>query len=309
VAEQDYRPLEAIVIDDGSQDNTADLIPAQRDLLASRGIVLTYLKQPNGGPARARNAGLALAKGAYVACLDSDDLWRPAFISTMKRLLDEYPTAGLAFGGYLCIDPDDRLIGERPTGLPPEPRQGLLPKPFLRVLDYVPLGTPCVLMRRAALDDVGHFDVSLHIGEDWDLWYRLAKRYDFAYVLDGLTCCRDHPQNMPKANAGAIADKIRLILKHLPDVHDKSARAEQVRRLRLEMILLQEQLLRERREANGLAPLLEHELAPRTARFRIGALMRRQPKWIGEAYAKLVRTMGKLTRSTGGNAAIGSNQT
>jgi hypothetical protein len=106
---------------------------------------------------------------------------------------------------------------------------------------------------------------------------------------------------MPKANAGAIADKVRLILKHLPDVHDPAARAEQIRRLRGEMILLQEQLLREKREANGMVPLLEHELAPRTARFRIGALMRRQPKWIGEAYAKLVRAMGKLTRSATGN--------
>src|SRR3954447_5247745 len=76
VAEQTYRPIECIVIDDGSKDNTAELIPAQRQMLADAGIELTYVVQPNGGPARARNNGIERAKGAYVACLDSDDLWK-----------------------------------------------------------------------------------------------------------------------------------------------------------------------------------------------------------------------------------------
>src|SRR5438105_2776391 len=143
VAAQDYRPIEAIVIDDGSTDNTADLIPAQKALLAAAGIELTFIRQKNGGPARARNAGLAIAKGHYIACLDSDDMWDPAFLSTMHRLLESYPTAGLAFGGYLCIDPEDQLTGERPTGLPPEPRQGLLRRPFPAIMDYMPTGTPC----------------------------------------------------------------------------------------------------------------------------------------------------------------------
>src|SRR5690349_16496302 len=99
VAEQTYRPIECIVIDDGSKDGTAELIPAQREVLSKAGIELTYIVQANGGPARARNHGMTLAKGAYLACLDSDDVWRPQFISEMRRLLDQYPTAGLAFGG------------------------------------------------------------------------------------------------------------------------------------------------------------------------------------------------------------------
>lgn len=299
VAEQDYRPIEAIVIDDGSKDNTADLIPEQKAFMSSHGIELTYLKQINGGPARARNAGLNLAKGRYIACLDSDDLWKPVFLSTMFRLLNTFPTAGMAFGGYLCIDTEDRLTGERPTGLPPEPREALLQHPFPGVMDYMPTGTPCIMMRRSVIEDVGHFDVNLHIGEDWDLWYRIGKKYDFAYSLEGLTCCRDHPQNMVKDNSSAIADKAKLILKHLPDVREDAARAEQIRRLRGELELLQEQLLRERKQVNGMAPLLQHELAPSSFRFKVGGVMRRQPRWIGSTYAKMVRMVGSLQRGAG----------
>ncbi len=290
VAEQDYRPIEAIVIDDGSSDGTDDLIPAQRDQLARAGIELTFIKQSNGGPARARNSGLEVAKGDYIGCLDSDDLWKPEFISTMRRLLEKYPSAGLAFGGYLCVDRDERLTGQRPTGMPAEPKEGLLKRPFPAIMRYMPTGTPCIMMRRRALDEAGHF------GEDWDLWYRIGKKFDFAFTHEGLTCVRDHPQNMQKDDSGAIADKARLILKHLPDVHDPATREEQIVRLRSELVLLQEQLLREKRQANGLMPLLNHELAPRSMRFRLGAVIRRQPKWVGSAYARLVRTFGSLQR-------------
>jgi glycosyltransferase involved in cell wall biosynthesis len=305
VAEQTYRPIECIVIDDGSTDGTAELIPAQKQMLAAAGVELTYVEQPNAGPARARNSGLARANGAYVACLDSDDFWKPDFLSTTHRLLQSYPSAGLAFGGYLCVDVDEKLLGERPTGLPASPGEGLLKEPFPRIMDYMPTGTPCILMRRSALDAVGGFDTDFHIGEDWDLWYRIAKQFDFAYCLTGLTCCRDHPNNMPKYNAGAIADKVKLILKHLPDVRDPAAKHEQVRRLRAEMVLLQEQLLRECKEANGYTTLLRHELAPQSMRYRLGAVMRRQPKWVGRAYANLVRKMGTWHR---GQATLGKRE-
>jgi hypothetical protein len=171
-----------------------------------------------------------------------------------------------------------------------------LAKPFPAIMDYMPTGTPCIMMRREAIDAVGDFDVDLQIGEDWDLWYRIAKKFDFAYTLEGLTCVRDHPQNMEKGDSGAIAAKVKLILKHLPDVREPAARAEQVRRLGGELELLQEQLLREKRRANGWLPLLEHELAPRTLRFKVGSIVRRQPEWIGSAYARLVRTLGQLHR-------------
>lgn len=297
VAAQDYRPIEAIVIDDGSKDQTPDIIPAQQAAMEKAGVSLVYLRQQNAGPARARNAGLARATGEFVCFLDSDDLWAPTIVSTLHRLLQTHPSAGLAFSAYTCIGPDDEVLGLRPTRLPPEPREGLLSKPFARLMDHMPTNTTCVMVRKAVLDELGVFDTGLYIGEDWDLWYRIAKRYDAAYTLDAsLARCRDHPQNMPKHDARGIADRVQLILKHLPDVTDPADHAEQVRRVRADLVLLQEQVMREGRDVNGYRQLLEHELAPGTFRYKVGALVRRQPKWIRTAYAKVVRALGQLQR-------------
>src|SRR5947209_950656 len=103
VAAQDYRPMEAIVIDDGSRDQTPEIIPGQRSALERAGVTLVYLRQQNAGPARARNAGLARAGGEFVCFLDSDDLWGATIVSTLHRLLRTYPSAGLAFSAYTCL--------------------------------------------------------------------------------------------------------------------------------------------------------------------------------------------------------------
>lgn len=296
VAAQDYRPIEVIVIDDGSTDNTAEIIPAQQRLLAERGISLTFHSQANAGPGKARNTGISHAKGSFVSFLDSDDLWKPDFISTLHRLLAANPTAGLAFGGYLAMDENEKFLKQRDSGLPPEPAEGLLLRPFQSILRHMPMGTPCVMVRRSVLDDVGEFDISFRLGEDWDLWYRVAKKYDFAYTLRGMTLCREHAKNTPKFNASALAEQVRLMLKHLPDVTEPRNRDEILRRIRRKTTLLQEQLLREGRPANGALAILEHPMAPNSLRFRLGAAVRRQPVWVGQVYARLVRALGDARR-------------
>jgi glycosyltransferase involved in cell wall biosynthesis len=297
VASQEYRPIEVIVIDDGSKDNTPEVIAEQKKLLAEKGIELNYIRQPNAGPARARNTGLAQLKGDFVCFLDSDDIWKPKIVSTLKRLFDEYPSAGLTFSAYVCIDADDKVIGQRPTRLPPEPREGLLVKPFYTLINHMPTNTTCVMARRSVLEEMNFFDTALYIGEDWDLWYRIAKKYDMAYTLDSsMAFCRDHPQNMPKHNARGIADRLRLIIKHLPDVHEPNLRAELIRRARENLVLLQEQLMRERLDQRPYMDLLEHKLAPKSIRYRMGAFVRKRSSPVQKTYTWLVRTLGRLQR-------------
>jgi glycosyltransferase involved in cell wall biosynthesis len=296
VAAQEYRPIEVLVIDDGSTDATPQMIPEQERLLAAQGIPLTYHRQANAGPGQARNAGISLSRGSLLSFLDSDDFWKPEFVSTLHRLLSSHPSAGLAFGGYLAVDRNERLIKQRDTGLPPQPEEGLMPRPFEAILRHMPMGTPCVMVRRSVIDDVGSFDVSFRLGEDWDLWYRIARKYDFVYSQRGLTCCREHPNNTPKFTAAALADQVRLIHKHLPDVAGRETRSVLVRRLRRCTTLFQEQLLREGLAANGNQDLLQHPLAPRTLRFFLGRMVGRQPIWVGRAYARLVRALGTIRR-------------
>jgi len=300
IAEQTHRPLEAIVVDDGSDDGTIESIPGHVQTLASRDIELIFLRQAHGGPAAARNMAISRAQGSLICFLDSDDMWKPAFVATLAMLMDRYPGAGLAFGGYLYMDKQERVLGCRATRLAPQPVQGLLRRPFESIIQYMPFGTPCVMVRRAVLDQVGIFDTDFLIGEDWDLWFRISRAFDFAYTQEGLSCCRQHPRKMVKDNSRALADRAKLDLKYLPAVVSPPVRDCLRRRIRKEILLLREQLLREGLDIGDFRSLLEHELAPRTIRARSGAFMSRRPPWMGRSYAILIRTLGNLWRGVTG---------
>ena len=296
VAAQEHRPIEAIVIDDGSTDHTPSIIAAHERSLRNSGIDLRYHRQPNAGVAIARNTGFKLARGSYIGLLDSDDLWRPSFCSTLARLLDKHPGAVLAFSGIAVIDDDDRVWKVRDSGMRGFPHEGVLRQPFEAILRYMPLQTSGVMIRRTALESVGSFQPDLSIGEDWDLWYRIARRFDFAYTLEPLACNRSHPDNLPKYDLTALTCNLRVNLKYLPDVKNPETRQVLLDRIERQFTLLQEELLREGETGNGHSHLLRHELAPQTPRFELGSMIARGPGWMGQGYGWLVRALGDLKR-------------
>jgi hypothetical protein len=232
-----------------------------------------------------------------IAFLDSDDLWRPACISTLARLLEEHPSAGLAFCGIDVIDPDDRHVKFREMRLDDLPPTGLLPKPFDRIVRYMPFQTSGVMVRRSVIDRLGDFDLDLPVVEDWDLWYRVSKLFDFAYTTQPLACNREHPANLPKFSLLALRGNLRMNLRHLPDVRDPSGREALAERIAWHILLLQEELLRQGLSSNGYDEFLRHELAPRSMRYRLGRCMRWMPRFIGRAYAGLIRWMGRKSRN------------
>ena len=95
VLDQTFSDYEIIVVDDGSADNTERLI---REQFADEVI---YLSKPNGGPASARNMGMRVAKGEYIAFLDSDDLWLPEKLAIQTRFMDAHPEIGLTYSWAL----------------------------------------------------------------------------------------------------------------------------------------------------------------------------------------------------------------
>lgn len=296
VAAQDYRPVEAVVIDDGSTDHTPAIVATHEHILRRCGVELRYRRQSNAGVAHARNTGLRLARGAYVAFLDSDDLWRPAFCSTLVRLLERHKPAGLAFSGIAVIDDDDRVWKIRDSGMRGFPHEGVLRRPFEAILHYMPLQTSGVMLRHTAQQTVGSFQCDLSIGEDWDLWYRIAKQFDFAYTLEPLACNRSHPDNLPKYDLTALTCNLRVNLKYLPEVKNPETRQILLDRIERQFTLLQEELLREGEAGNGHSQLLHHELAPQTPRFELGSMIARGPGWMGQSYGWLVRALGDLKR-------------
>ncbi|AEI62625.1 group 2 family glycosyl transferase [Corallococcus macrosporus] len=168
---QEERDFEVLVVDDGSTDDTLEL-------LARYGGRVRVLGQPNAGPGAARNLGIQEARGTYVAFLDSDDVWFPWTLATYRRVLEAEGGTSLVLGTSTLFSRVESL-----AGVAREPLQ------VLRFTDYLASAgdrtprTACVLaVRTEALRRVGGFTPLRISGEDYDLLYRLGTEPGFAWV-------------------------------------------------------------------------------------------------------------------------------
>lgn len=174
---QTQAPLEIIVVDDGSTDDTA----RQLDRFGDR---IMRIAQPNAGPAHARNSGLARARGTLVAFLDADDLWLPRKLERQVRYFMAHPETGLLHTAALVsAAPEPAVLescDEVPLDTPADPPSAAFAPIFHGDVD---VHTLTVMARRDVIDAVGRFDErrELHV-EDWDLWLRIAARYPVGYL-------------------------------------------------------------------------------------------------------------------------------
>src|SRR5689334_3239678 len=184
----DLRQLEVIVVDDGSEDQSAAIVEAISDPR-----VVLVRTPPSGGPSRPRNIGIARAKAPYVAFLDADDLIKPDKLSTAVAALEQHPHAAFAFADFESVDENDALLKasflsgyEALTTLTAAPtsggwhliRQQQLARALVRE-NFI--GTSGVVARTAIVAKIGAFDEQLKYSEDRDLWFRLAHSYDALY--------------------------------------------------------------------------------------------------------------------------------
>jgi GT2 family glycosyltransferase len=296
VGDQDYRSLEVVVVDDVSTDETPAVVERLSRLLGRGGIPVQLVELPvNSGPAVARNRGVAAARGSLLSFLDSDDLMEAAFVSTLVELLDRHAGCTLGFSGAWEIDADDRKVGVLDSGLADEPREGVLHTPLDRLARHELFQTSSVVMRRETFEDEGGFDETLRYSEDTDLWWRLAKRDDFAYTVEPLVCHRFHADNVSR-NEEALADSIRVHLRHLADVRDPVSRSAHTGRIQRRQVLLQEKLLRDRRPAEEYRELLDTTVAPSTLRYRIGRRLVAGPAPLRQAYVSGIRAARGVRR-------------
>ena len=168
VLAQTYSPLECIVVDDGSTDETAQVLSRYGDRVQA-------IRQANLGVSRARNTGIRASRGDFVALLDADDAWAPAKIASQVEMLLADPELGV-------VGCASELVGD---GGPPRavrvrqvPRD--LPDRLRRLATreaWVEGSCSGAMVPRRVLDEVGLFDEALQAGEDWDLWLRIAARH------------------------------------------------------------------------------------------------------------------------------------
>lgn len=166
VAAQSFRDLEIIVVDDASRDDTLVRTAAA---LAASGLPHRLLPQErNGGPAVARNRGVAVARGVYVAFLDADDVWLPGKLAAQVRIMDADPRVTLCGCQATWVSSDGQAVEPLFRHLPER-----MPDGWKRLLWHCYVATPCAMVRR---DDLGiaPFDPGMRIGEDRELWIKLA---------------------------------------------------------------------------------------------------------------------------------------
>jgi len=177
VLAQSYRPVEVIVVDDGSTDNTADVARCYCDRVR-------LIQIPNSGPAAARNAGLRAASGEYVQFLDADDRLERRKLEHQVAFLDAEPQVGIVYGDVRYFSSD--RLGARRLALRGEPsgsnaHQSWVAtlaadtRPVLaKLLDQNICPVNCPLIRRDVISRVGLWNERLRAMEDWEYWLRCA---------------------------------------------------------------------------------------------------------------------------------------
>ena len=203
VLAQTYSNTEIIVIDDGSTDDT-------RLGLEKYAGKIDYRYQPNQERSVARNHGIRLARGRYIAFLDADDWWLPDKLGRQIAHAEAHPDLGLIYSWVNVVDETGtqlRVLGaERPSS---EATGADLFEWFL-LGNSAP--TPSVVVRRECLDRVGLFDETITYIEDWDLWMRIASKYPVGHVAEPLACYSVHHSYLPAVFARHQLQEKRLVV-------------------------------------------------------------------------------------------------
>lgn len=166
---------EILVVDDGSTDGGHRVV----ERIQEHRIKL--FRQQNQGCSAARNKGIAEAQGGLVAFLDADDEWKPWFLEVVLNLRATYPEAGAYATAYEIQEPDGRVWAPSYREIPAPPWEGIIPNFFRSALGYGPVWTSAVAVRRKVLDQVGYFVLRPGLGQDRELWARIALRYPIAF--------------------------------------------------------------------------------------------------------------------------------
>lgn len=184
--------LEVLIVDDGSTDATGRYVSGISDPR------MRYLKRVvSGGVSEARNAGIAEARGRWIAFLDDDDVWAPTKLARQIAVTAAHGRTW-SYGGDVMVDGELNIL----AGGPPPP-----PEEVVRLLDRhnsVPAGASNVIVDADALAAAGPFDPELTSHEDWDMWIRLARAGPPDWVCSPLVAISYHHHNASRDMAAMI---------------------------------------------------------------------------------------------------------
>lgn len=204
---QTHPLFEIIVVDDGSDDGTRELL----EPLAKSGK-LRYLYQERTGVSATRNRGVKEAKGGLIAFLDSDDLFMPEKLEKQMALFSSERDLGFVHCGFSKFDEKGRDLGYRDTSA----YQGWVYPWMLHEWSTL-MAMPCMLVRKEVFDKVGGFDEAMTWAEDLDLWRRIGMKYRVGVVPQSLVKVRVHSAGTTFEKAASVQGFRRYLEKAFAD--------------------------------------------------------------------------------------------
>jgi len=219
VLSQDYRDFELIIVDDGSTDNTLEILNAYQD-------DITVLRQNNHGVSAARNWGITAASGRFIAFLDSDDLWLPQKLFRQVEFFNKNPDA------QIC-QTEETWIRKGVRVNPKKRHKKLWGMIFEQSLALCLVSPSAVMIRRSLFDEVGVFDEKLPVCEDYDLWLRISCRFPVYLVDTPLIIKRGGHDDQLSASSGLDKFRIKSLKKIIEnDLLSKTQYREAVKTLK-----------------------------------------------------------------------------
>ena len=202
---QDYPRLEIIVVDDGSVDNTREVLRDFKNI--------KYIYKENGGVASARNKGLQEAIGEYIAFLDSDDMWGKNKLALQMELALRNPQLGIIYSDIYFSNDQGKRMPKKQTGVKffrGTVLEELFKQPFIP--------TSSVVVKKECFESIGFFDEKFTVAEDSDMWLRISKDYTIDYIDKPLVCfCEGSLSSLSKDNYKMIEGSIKYREKMIAD--------------------------------------------------------------------------------------------
>lgn len=213
VLNQTVAPYEIIIVDDGSKDNSYEVVkqfistidnrPSTNDNRQStidhRQSTIHLLHKENGGVSSARNRGIKEVKGEYIALLDGDDLWEPTFLEEMVKMIDDFPKAAMWGVSIAFIKHGNIYKWNQGMG---EGYRGYVENYFGTSHNDLYCSSS-VLIRKEVFDKVGYFDERISSTEDLDMWYRIILHYPVAFYDKVLVYYNQDAENRVAYDTGS----------------------------------------------------------------------------------------------------------
>jgi glycosyltransferase involved in cell wall biosynthesis len=207
VISQTYEDWQILLVDDGSTDNTPEVIAPFLDRLGPK---IKYIQQENRGLPTARNTAIRSSSTELLALLDADDVWLSSRLSESVKVMDARPQAGLSYGLITGIDAEGNHRGTF-EGNPSHAEGHIAPYIYMRKVE---LPCPTITFRRRCVEEVGLFDETMRATEDRDLWLRIALRHEVAFVPKLLAYYRLSASSMSTDPQRMLQAQLQFIRKH-----------------------------------------------------------------------------------------------